>query len=152
MRRLRQLLDLTPAERSLLFRAIPLVAAVRLCLWMMPFDTFRRGCASVLVRVARPQRHEGLPPRKIVWLVAVASRSVPKAHCLTRSVAAQMLLARQGYFAIMQIGVRKDGDELDAHAWLEHEGLPLSESELHLSRFTRLTSISPWPEALPTAQ
>jgi hypothetical protein len=52
----------------------------------------------------------------------------------------------------MQIGVRKDGDELDAHAWLEHEGLPLSESELHLSRFTRLTSISPWPEALPTAQ
>lgn len=152
MKRLRQLRELTAAERRVLIHAILLVAAVRLCLWLMPFDTFRRSWATILVRVARSKQPEGLPPRKIVWLVAVASRCVPQAHCLTRSVAAQMLLARQGDLARMKIGVRKHGDSLDAHAWLEYEGVALSESEVHLSRFTALTAISPWPEASHAAQ
>ena len=35
----------------------------------------------------------------------------------------------------MHIGVRKQGRSLDAHAWLEHEGRPLFEDDLHLNGF-----------------
>jgi hypothetical protein len=79
-------------------------------------------------------------------LTSVASRYVPGAHCLARSFAAHLLLAQHGHPARMQIGVRKHDGRLDAHAWLEHRGVPLFESATHLQGFSLLTSIDPWPE------
>ena len=152
MKRVRQFLKLTTAERTVLAQAIPLVAFIRVCLWVVPFDTFRRSWASILAKMTRSKQHEILPPRKIVWLVSLAGRCVPGAHCLTRSVAAQMLLARQGHVAKVQIGVRKQGTSLDAHAWLEYDGHPLLENESHLSRFTPLSAPSSGPETADSGQ
>lgn len=133
MRHLSRLLKLEAAERSLLFRAVPLVAAVSLCLWVFPFRTLYQRWSSALSRLTRPGGQGGPSPERIVWLVAVASRCVPGAHCLPRAVAAQLLLARAGYLAEMRIGVCKQGDNLEAHAWLEHQGAPLLESEAQLA-------------------
>jgi hypothetical protein len=36
----------------------------------------------------------------------------------------------------MRIGVRKEGNSLNAHAWLECAGKPLFESDAHLNGFT----------------
>lgn len=136
MKGLRRFLKLSAAERSVFFRAIPLVAGVRLCLWVLPFRTLHERWALVLPRIASSGQRTRLTPERIVWLVAAASRFVPMAHCLTRAFAAQLLLARQGQLAKMHIGVRKQGASLDAHAWLEYEGVPLFESDAHLSGFT----------------
>lgn len=145
MTRLRQLLALKGAERRLLLLAFFVVLLVRLGLWVLPFGTFCRRWSSLVARMARPGRARPLPARKIVWLVTVASRYVPDAHCLTRSFAAHLLLARHGHQARLLIGVRKDDSRLDAHAWLEHEGAPLFERVEHLGRYRRLTAIDPWP-------
>jgi len=67
--------------------------------------------------------------------VAVASRHLPHPRCLTRAVAAQLLLARAGYLAEIRIGVRKRGDKLDAHAWLEYQNAPLGEYNAALASF-----------------
>jgi len=126
---------LAPAERRVFLRAVPLVAAVRLCLWIVPFGTLHKNWSSILARLARPTVRGGIRPERIVWLVAQASRCVPGSHCLPRALVAQLLLARSGYLAELQIGVRKAGDSLDAHAWLEHEGVPLFERDPHLNGF-----------------
>jgi hypothetical protein len=144
MRRLRRVLNLPAAERSLLLRAVPLLAVVNLCLRIFPFRTLYRRWSSALPRLARPGRQGGPSPERIVQLVAAASRCVPGAHCLVRAVAAQLLLARAGHLAEMRIGVRKQGDGLDAHAWLEYQGTALREDKAQLDSFvpfeTRITS------------
>jgi hypothetical protein len=152
MKRLRHLLDLPKAERRIVLQALPLVAAVRLFLWVVPFGAFLRFWTAVLLRMARPERRSSLPARRIVWLVRVASRLVPKALCLTTSVAAQLLLARQGHQSTLQIGIRKQGNRLDAHAWLDQGGVPLLEDEGHLEGFTPLPSAGSWAEASSTVK
>src|SRR6185503_15017763 len=44
--------------------------------------------------------------------------------------------ARRGVF---RIGVRRDGDELLAHAWVEHRGVTLIDSPTAVAVFSRLT-------------
>jgi hypothetical protein len=138
MKSVDRLLKLSAAELIVLIQAFGLLAAVRLSLWTVSFGTCRSGWALVLERVSKSPGVPSLPPQRIVWLTSVASRYVPGAHCLARCIAAQILLARQGYRAEMKIGVRKEGASLDAHAWLELGGAPLFESAAHLNRFTCL--------------
>ena len=46
--------------------------------------------------------------------------------CLERTLTAHRMLRRRGVVTHVCIGVRKElGDQLDAHAWLEHPDLPL---------------------------
>ncbi|MGI8704726.1 MAG: lasso peptide biosynthesis B2 protein [Sphingomicrobium sp.] len=149
VRRLPRFLNLPAAERSLLLRAIPLVAIVRLCLWAFPFRTLHRRWSSALPRLARPGYQGGPSPERIVWLVEVASRCVPGAHCLTRAVAAQLLLARAGHLAEIRIGVRKQGFDLDAHAWLDYEGTPLQEDIAQLDSFVTFESAIASPDDGP---
>ncbi len=138
-----RLLQLTVVERGVLLQAITLVAVVRFSLWVFPFRTLHRSWSLILPGLARAGQRHIIPPKRIVWLVAVASRCVPGAHCLPRAVAAQLLLARAGHLAEMHIGVRKLGDSLDAHVWLEYDGVPLSENEVHLRRFTPFAPVIP---------
>ena len=136
MKPLRRLLLTNAAEWSVLFQALPLLILVRLSLWIVPFGRIRRAASSLLPRIARAQREGSLPPERITWLVTVVSRLVPLAHCLTRAIVAQLLLARSGYRADLRIGVRKDGNKLDAHAWLMLDGRPLFEDAERLSNYS----------------
>ncbi len=45
-------------------------------------------------------------------------------RCLMRSLVLQRMLARRGVVCRLVIGVRP-GETLEAHAWIEHGGLPL---------------------------
>ena len=132
---IRQFLQLKAAERGVLIRAVPLVAAVQLCLWVIPFRTLHKRWPALLPRLVRPVEQATLPLERIVWLVRVASRFIPGAHCLARAITAQLLLAREGYLVQMRIGVRKRGNSLDAHAWLEYRGVPLFERDAQLNEF-----------------
>jgi hypothetical protein len=50
-------------------------------------------------------------------------------NCLVRALVGLRTLRRHGYDAQLRFGVRKVGNELEAHAWLESEdGLPLDEA------------------------
>jgi aryl-alcohol dehydrogenase-like predicted oxidoreductase len=47
--------------------------------------------------------------------------------CLPQALALRWLLAREGMPAMVVIGVRKDAGALEAHAWVELDGLALGE-------------------------
>ena len=116
---------LSPAQRSLVGRALVLVPLVRLALWAVPYGRVRRMmpvsrrdpgaiASSALPRVTACTR-----PAEIAWAVGTVSRRVPVASCLTPALAAQRLLARDGYPLRLQNGVaRNPAWTFEGHAWL----------------------------------
>lgn len=59
-------------------------------------------------------------------LTAIAARHGPvSGNCLPQALALQHLLVRQGIAAKIRIGVLPGSDPLDAHAWVELDGVPL---------------------------
>lgn len=74
-----------------------------------------------------------------VSMVDLAARYSPlRPNCLVRSLTLRWLLQRQGIASELHIGVRKQGDKLEAHAWLEWQGAVLNDRPdvaLHFSPF-----------------
>jgi Transglutaminase-like superfamily len=60
-------------------------------------------------------------------------------HCVPRALALRSLLAEEGIVTELRIGVRKEDDRLVAHAWVEHQGVPIGESLNVGERFAPLT-------------
>ena len=99
-------------------------------LWMIPFQYWRThlGERSGHAPDHRPAAWE---IEEVVWAVEKAGRCVPRATCLVKALAAREQLARLACPARLWIGVaRGERGQLEAHAWLEHEGhIILGESE-----------------------
>jgi hypothetical protein len=131
--------------RQLLYRSIPLVAAVRLALWALPTCTLFQHAARWAEHAERhPSR--GRPTEYYVaWAVRAAGRRVPRASCLTQALAGQILLGMYGFTSTIRIGVaREAGGAFVAHAWLEvgsHER-PLIGDRIDLERYTRLPDVA----------
>jgi len=78
----------------------------------------------------RPTRKNPVPPQEIARLTQATARSLPfTSNCLDRSLALCWLLHRRGIAARLRIGARKDGTRLEAHAWVESDGVPLNEAD-----------------------
>jgi Transglutaminase-like superfamily len=71
-------------------------------------------------------------------VLAASDCSILRSTCLERALCLWWLLARQGIATEFRIGVRKDGEEFSAHAWVERDGIAIGESEaphLHYAPF-----------------
>jgi hypothetical protein len=67
---------------------------------------------------------------KTCRMVRAAVRyGMPGASCLEASLTLWYLLRLQGISATVRIGVRKHANLFEAHAWVEHEGAALNQSE-----------------------
>lgn len=97
-------------------------------LWILPFSVIQKIMGRFTV--VSGESHS-VPIEKLTWAVAVMSRYVPKATCLTRALTAQIVLAGQNYPSNIKIGVSKNKGEFEAHAWLEYDNIiVLGESEV----------------------
>lgn len=144
MRRLRSFFKLNRGEQHLLLITFILLAAIRLGLWLLPFRNFLK----LLQKISKP---DFLPPEdksqisasKIVWAVNVASRFMPGiVKCLARALSTQVLMTYHGYSPELRIGVaKKEGGELEAHAWIEYQGRVAIGNLPDLSRFIPLPSL-----------
>lgn len=117
-------------------------------LWMAFFQgslalfSFRRVTAW-RERFARVRSASGEPRewiRRVRYAIRRANGRVPGAKCLADAFTAQVMLARRGVTSELKIGVKKEGDALDAHAWLEREGRCIV-GEGQLEEFTRLEGL-----------
>lgn len=64
----------------------------------------------------------------VVTPVARVARRLPlRSPCLVRSVSAQAMLARRGVPSDLRIGVRPAEGMLEAHAWLEVDGVVVND-------------------------
>jgi hypothetical protein len=77
---------------------------------------------------------------------AAVRHSVGHPTCLEESLALWWLLGRKRIAAELRIGVRKQGDKFEAHAWVEREGAALNEPEAlheHYAAFDAAISSTP---------
>ncbi len=66
---------------------------------------------------------------------SAANYALGQPTCLTRSMLLCWLLRRRGIATQLRIGVKLDDGKLDAHAWVEHEGVPINDAEDVAQRF-----------------
>ena len=109
------------SDRPLLVQALLLLALTRAGLWLLPFRALRR-LLTLIAPDARMQTR-AVPLERIVWAVTVASRYVPQSTCLVQALAAEALLRRAGWPAVVRFGaLRATGGAFQAHAWVESDG------------------------------
>ena len=60
---------------------------------------------------------------------AAGHSGIGQPNCLKVSLLLWWLLARQGIASDLRVGVRKDGEKFEAHAWVECAGAALNEPE-----------------------
>lgn len=90
-----------------------------------------RRAERLLDFVARlgPRLAPSTPPDAVRlrrWVSAAAGHQIGSPRCLHRSLALRTMLRRRHCSARLRIGVRHRGEQLEAHAWLEIDGVPLS--------------------------
>ena len=141
MKRLRRYFSHTAGDRRLLAKAVFLVWAIRIGLWLIPFQGLRRMLVWITYSPGGQRATARISSDRIAWAVRAAGRSVPKATCLVQALAAQVLLRREGYPACFCIGVvRSEEEKVQAHAWVESEGkVVVGGSELE--RYSRLLAL-----------
>jgi hypothetical protein len=95
------------------------------------------GLSRVRSRVEHASgARDALAIDRVARIVDIAARHAPvRVGCLPRALTLQWLLRRRGVPADLRVGVRKEGDRLDAHAWVEHAGTPLMEPADVAERF-----------------
>jgi hypothetical protein len=130
-------------EKGLLLRASVLFPLTYVCLRLAGFRRSKR----LLERLAVPGRapvgssavDQLVAAERVARMVSVAERwGFSSPTCLERSLVLWRLLRRQGLPAQLHIGARKNGQALEAHAWVECEGVILNDSaeiHRHYSRF-----------------
>jgi hypothetical protein len=141
MDHLRRFFRLPAGERFFLFRALSLLAATRIALWLLPFRVVQRISPKVDRACSAFQKRSEFSRDRGIWAIQVASRYVPRASCLTQALATQALLGFSRIPTSVRIGVAKSkAGNFEAHAWLESDGEILMGGADANQRYTRLLS------------
>ena len=125
-RTLSRFLALSATERRTVLAAMALLPLFRIMLGLV-------GLQRLQARLHRPSRPGATQPalddlKRTGALVNAAShRVLGPDNCLTRSLYLWWLLRRSGVYCQLRIGVRPSGERLDAHAWVEHAGIPVND-------------------------
>jgi len=136
----RRFLGLNAAEQRLFVTAFLLLESINLGMRLLPFRVLLRLLPRGLKGPKKRQNKNRLSAEEIARIVEVASRRMPWLKtCLAQALAAQVLLTRRGYPALLRIGVaRGDQGEFQAHAWVESRGKVLIGGGSELKRYAPL--------------
>lgn len=75
---------------------------------------------------------------RLAQVVALAGRrGVITATCLRQAILVHWLLRRRGLAPDLKLGVRRAADALDAHAWVELQGVALAQPGLRHAPFVK---------------
>jgi len=130
MNPIKRFLKLNTSEKFILIKAFFLLLTARIMLWILPFSVIKKIIKKITVINQENDANSKISIETLTWAIRVMSIYTPKATCLTRAIAGQILLSRYNYSSNIKIGVYKNEEEFEAHAWLEaDDGIILGESE-----------------------
>jgi hypothetical protein len=125
---------LAPRERRLLLQLTLLLPLIGLALNLLGYRRTHDALGRAIPqRTSAPRRAPAESPaeiaRLIARLVSIAARHGPyRASCLRQSLALWWLLRRRGIAADLRIGVRREQNRVEAHAWVEYNDEALSDA------------------------
>lgn len=120
------------SDRWLLAEATVRLALYAVALRVFPAQALRR---FVCHQTDLANRGRSADPMRIAWSVRTVSRYVPGNTCLTRGMATVALLRRHRIAADLRFGVAKSDGKIEAHAWVESDGVIVMGKVKELSRF-----------------
>lgn len=130
--------QISKAQRFLIIYAALLLGLTKLGLKLVSFQTLQR----FLARTAsyKPNWFKQFAVSEVVWAVKLASCYMPGgAKCLARALIAQTILSQSNHKVELRIGATKNlHGELEAHAWVEHNGNVVIGKLSDLDRFIPL--------------
>ena len=122
-----------PAQ-ELFLRAVVLLPLVTLSLRWRGFGRTQASLKLILSN-AHPEHEPGLVSRDAAvtaHMVNAADRhGLIHSSCLAKSLTLWWLLSRQGISSHLRIGIRKEEEKFEAHAWVERDGAALNEPDEH---------------------
>jgi Transglutaminase-like superfamily len=131
--RLRRYRALDAESRTLFWRAVRLLPQVTLSLRLRGYaktEASLRSRARSHPEDIVAERDVALRIEKTSRMVRAASRCGSlRATCLAQSLALWFLLQQQNISSAIKIGVRKRNTRLEAHAWVERDGVTLNETD-----------------------
>jgi uncharacterized SAM-binding protein YcdF (DUF218 family) len=141
MTRLRKFWHLSAGDRNFLIKTFFLLAVIRLGLVLIQFNKLLKFINQIS-QPRPPYSTQKISVDKIVWAVNKVTRYVPGAKCLARALTTQVLMRRYGHSGELRLGVAKaETGKLEAHAWIEHQGLVVMGNVPDLSRYMPLPSL-----------
>ena len=126
---------LPPESRALFHRAVFLLPWVALSLRLRGFKKTQAALQNRLTSTSswdsrKPTNAETV--EHTCRMVAAGARyGVVHPSCLPDSLTLWYLLQKQNIPATLRIGVSKSSKKFEAHAWVEHEGSALNQTEDH---------------------
>ena len=148
---LRRFSALDNQARGLFLRAFVVLPMISRSLRRRGFQATQ---ASLRRRLPPPRPPEPPDHQRIATTVrmvrAAARHGLGRPACLQESLTIWWLLARQGISSDLRIGVRKQGEVLEAHAWVEREGVALNEPEARHTHYAAFDA--DFPVTLPEAR
>ena len=143
MRKLIRFLRLPASDRKALKKAVLLLWAVRIGLWILPFQSLRDLVSRKKKSPVVASNDESASVQKIARSVKLMSRYVPAATCLVQALVTVALLEEAGVPACLRIGVDKTtAGKFEAHAWVESMGkVVIGGTDVDVSRYTVLQAV-----------
>lgn len=132
LRKLRRFRALERPAQTLFLRAFVVLPLVALSLKFRGFEATRATLRKRLLHDTPQTDSDSL--NKQIALTAHTVNAADRhglAHpsCLAKSLTLWWLLGRQGIASELRVGVRKESEKLEAHAWVERQGIALNEPE-----------------------
>ena len=131
-KRFRRFSALERPAQELFLRAIVLLPLVALSLRWRGFRATQAALQKLLSN-ACPEHDPALVSKDAsvtAHMVNAAERhGLVHPSCLAKSMTLWWLLAQQGIPSHLRIGIRKEKEKIEAHAWVEREGTALNEPD-----------------------
>jgi transglutaminase superfamily protein len=136
-----------PAQKMFL-RALVALPLVSLSLKLFGFQATRNALQLSFSTAAPVQDLDS--PNPLITLTAHMVNSADRhgfgqSTCLAKSLTLWWLLGIQGITSQLRIGVRKENQKLEAHAWVERDGLALNEPEERHHHYAAFDAAFPSP-------
>ena len=133
---------LSPAEQRTLLSAAVWLPIFWLGLRLLGLQRFHARLQRRPVAGGKPMNLVEL--RALGELVSIAARhTLGPRTCLTRSLLLGWMLRRRGMESQLRIGVRLTNGELDAHAWVECDGIPINDQHDISTQFASFGDLVP---------
>jgi hypothetical protein len=148
--KLRRFSALERPAQKLFLRALAMLPLVSLSLRFRGFQATQATLQKILSRPLLEQNSTDEKQRAALTahMVNAGDRhGLIHPSCLAKSLTLWWLLAGQGITSQLRIGIRKEVETFEAHAWVEREGVALSEPEEHHQHYAAFdAAFSSFPE------
>ena len=132
LKSLRRFSALERTAQTMFLRAFVMMPLVGLSLKFRGFEATRATLRRTLLHATAQIDSNSLNKQIALTahMVNAADRhGLVHPSCLVKSLTLWSLLGRQGIASELRVGVRKEGGNLEAHAWVEREGTALNEPD-----------------------